>query len=177
MKNTAHSREGPLPSTLPRIRHCLICLHFVAPIFFLFSRLLLKLGILHPDRHTESLLSKNPLLLFQPPKMNHPCHAPTYAAPADTFTVYSLSTIASVTSLYTPPSKQTKPKHFDIFFDMPAEKSERLSLMYSKNVSPRQRPIFCICCLLYPANESAFAPPMRSECVSMRSMGMPRFFG
>ena len=49
--------------------------------------------------------------------------------------------------------------------------------MYSLKVAPRHRPIFCICVSEYPASASAFAPPLRSECVFILVIGIPLFVG
>jgi hypothetical protein len=49
--------------------------------------------------------------------------------------------------------------------------------MYSLNVAPFQRPIFCICVSEYPDKANAFAPPLQRECVLTRSIGIPRVEG
>ena len=49
--------------------------------------------------------------------------------------------------------------------------------MYSLNVAPRHLPIFWICVSEYPASASAFAPPLRRECVLILEIGMPLLVG
>ena len=61
--------------------------------------------------------------------------------------------------------------------DMPDEKHVSSFLPYSLNVAPRQRPIFWIWVSEYPASAKALAPPLRSECVFTRSIGIPLIVG
>ena len=60
--------------------------------------------------------------------------------------------------------------------DIPAEKVDSCCWMYSINDVEfgAHRPIFWMSMSLYPACLRAQAPPDRSECVSMRSMGIPK---
>ena len=82
-----------------------------------------------------------------------------------------------MTSWYAPPETLTNLKFRFMLFVIPSEKQWSSSRMYSLNVAPFHLPIFCICVSEYPARESALAPPLRRECVSIRSIGIPRIVG
>ncbi len=49
--------------------------------------------------------------------------------------------------------------------------------MYSLNVAPRYRPIFCIYVPEYLAKASALAQPLCNECVLILSTSIPLFVG
>ena len=58
---------------------------------------------------------------------------------------YSVLMQMSVMSLNALPATLTNPNFFCMSQDMPVEKHASSFLMYSLNLAPRQRPIFCIC--------------------------------
>ena len=64
-----------------------------------------------------------------------------------------------------------------MFRDMPCEKHASSSRMYSLNVALLQWPIFCISRSEYPDRDSAFAPPLRNEWVSIHDIGIPLYSG
>ena len=76
-----------------------------------------------------------------------------------------------------PPAILMKLKVLFVTVDMPLEKYASSSRIYYRNVALRQRPIFIISLSEYPDKDSAFAPPLRMEWVSMCSIGMPFLAG
>ena len=85
--------------------------------------------------------------------------------------------VTSTKSLYNPPAILTNLKSCFIAVNIPSAKQCNSFLMYYLKVSPLCHYFLCISILLYPASDSAFAPPDINEWVSTLYIGIPFKYG
>ena len=85
--------------------------------------------------------------------------------------------VTSTNLLFVPPVMLKILKSCFIAVNVPSAKQCNYSLIYSLKVSPLHLPIFCISLSMYPASDSALAPPDINEWVSTLSIGIPFKYG
>ncbi len=101
-----------------------------------------------------------------------------YAVQAvETLILYSCSISSSVILLKALPATLTNSNCFFMLVDIPSKKHASSLRIYSLKVTPCHLPIFWICVSVYPARESAIAPPLLRECVSSLAIGVPFVVG